>query len=85
MVDDKNIPLRTVEAVAGNDPFKLAVVFPDNEGTELVDIDRFTLKTVFEGPDLHEGFECTGQAFVFPGDRIILPAFDQEIVALKFF
>jgi len=76
---------RPVETVARNNPFELAVVFPDDKGTILVDINRITFKTVLESTDLHVVLERTGETFVFPGDRIVFPPFNQEIVALEFF
>ena len=74
-----------MDTVACDNPFKLTVVFPDKESSELVDIDRFALKTFLESPNLHAVFERAGQAFPFPDNRIVLAAFQQEIVTLEFF
>ena len=70
--------------VAGNYPFELAVILSDDEGTELVDVDRFAFEAVLQCPDLHPVFKGRGETFPFPDDCLVLPALDQEIMVLEF-
>jgi len=85
MVDDKKVMGLLVITVAGNDPLEFAVIFLNDQGTELIDIHGFAFKTVLESTDLDPVLEGTGDALPFLDDCIVLPAFYQEEVTLKLF
>jgi hypothetical protein len=71
--------------VTGDNPLELAIVLPDNESAELIDIYRFPFEAVLQGPDLHPVFKSTGKTFPFPDDCFIFSTFNEEIPALELF
>src|SRR5208337_216300 len=87
VVDDKKIPLDAwgllVETVAGDDALEFPVLFPDDEGAELIDIYCIAFETVPKCPDLDPVLQRAGDALPFLDDRIVLPALDKEIPALE--
>jgi hypothetical protein len=69
--------------IARDNPFEFAIILPDNEGTELIDVDRIPLKAVLQGPDHHPVFKSTGKTLPFPDDCFVFSTLNEEIPALE--
>ena len=69
--------------VARDNPLEFPVVFSDNEGAKLIDVDCFSFETVLQRPDQHPVFKRTGKALPFPDDCFVFPTLNQEIPALE--